>query len=178
MAGRVHLAIAALCLAPVLCVSPAFAQEKEVVGYMEKVRIHPEGIAIHAKLDTGADISSINADDISEFEKNKKKWVRFTVRNRFGEQVKLERPIKRYALIKQHGLKAQKRAVIRLGICMAGSYMEEEVNLVNRSKFTTQMLVGRSFLAGTVIVDPSLTYTADPSCQNAPKADKEQKENK
>ncbi len=143
---------------------------------MEKVRIFPEDIIIHAKLDTGADYSSLNAEDIVEFEKDKSKWVRFTVRNRFGAQVRLERPIKRIARIKQH-LGVQKRQVIRLGVCIGSSYMEEEVNLVNRSKFTAQMLVGRSFLAGMVIVDPSLTYTSEPSCQ-LPAAKKKEEDKK
>lgn len=163
-----------MTLASALGAGLAGAQEKEVVGYMEKVKVYPDGIVIHAKLDTGADYSSLNAEDITEFDKNGKKWVRFMVRNRFGEQVRLERPIKRVARIKQQDGGAQKREVIRLGICIGGAYMEEEVNLVNRSKFTSQMLVGRSFLAGTVIVDPSLTYTAEPSCQRAP-AVKEEK---
>jgi len=145
----------------------AIAQEKEMVGYLEKVKIYPEDILLHGKLDTGADISSLNAEDIVEYRKTGKKWVRFTVRNRFGEQVRVEREVKCMVSIKQHNssLPAQKRYVVRLGICLGSAYMEEEVSLVNRANFTSQMLVGRSFQAGNVIIDPAQTYLVEPNCQ-------------
>ncbi|MGI6523762.1 MAG: ATP-dependent zinc protease [Bdellovibrionota bacterium] len=146
----------------------AIAQEKEVVGYIEKVRLHPEKILAHAKLDTGADISALNAEDIVEYKKDGVPWVRFTIRNRFGEQFRLEREIKRTTRIKQHNRPSQKRYVIRLGICLGSAYMEEEVSLVNRSQFTSQMLVGRSFLAGNVIIDPAQTYMVEPTCRKSP----------
>lgn len=142
------------------------AQEKEIVGYLEKVRIFPEDILIHVKLDTGADISAVNAQDIVGFEKNGQEWVRFTVRNRFGEEIRLEREVKRIARIKQHSdsTKSQKRYVVNLGICLGSAYMEEEVSLVNRSQFKVQMLLGRSFLGGNVVIDPAQTYLAEPNC--------------
>jgi len=112
-------------------------------------------------------IDSLNAEDIVEYRKTGKKWVRFTVRNRFGEQVRVEREVKRMVSIKQHNssLPAQKRYVVRLGICLGSAYMEEEVSLVNRANFTSQMLVGRSFQAGNVIIDPAQTYLVEPNCQ-------------
>ena len=43
--------------------------------------------------------------------------------------------------------------------------MEEEVALADRNHLDYEMLIGRSFLAGNVIVDPSKTFTIEPSCQ-------------
>lgn len=147
----------------------AVAQTKAVIGWAEKVKIYPTETIVHAKMDTGSDYSSLNASEIEEFVKDKKTWVRFALLNRYGHRVVLERPIKRYAIIKRHGLKSQKRPVIRLGICAAGTYMEEDVNIVDRSKFIYQMLVGRSFMAGNAIIDPSMTYTSEPNCAEVPK---------
>jgi hypothetical protein len=146
----------------------AGAQEKEVLGWQEKVRIYPGDLVLHAKLDSGADFSSLDAADIAQFEKNGDKWVRFTVANRYGKETKVERPVRRTALIKRQEGKTQKRSVILLGLCVGTSYMEEEVNLISRTKFSNQILIGRSFLAGKVIVDPAMTYTTEPNCQVPP----------
>lgn len=159
-----------LFLLLLLPVFPSLAQEKEMVGWKERLVIYPEKITIHAKIDTGADSSALDAEDIVEFKKDGRKWIRFTVKNRFGEQVRMERPLKRNTLIKQHESDSQSRPVISLGICLAGAYMEEDVSLVNRSHFTTQMLVGRTFTAGTAIIDPAQTYISEPNCQNIPEA--------
>jgi hypothetical protein len=43
------------------------------------------------------------------------------------------------------------------------------VSLVDRKNFDYQMLLGRVYLAGNAIVDPSVTYTTDPACKNIPK---------
>ncbi|MDZ4784488.1 MAG: RimK/LysX family protein [bacterium] len=149
--------------------SSLFAQGKTTLGWVEKVKIFPGGILINAKLDTGSDYSSLNASDLVEFSKGKKKWVRFTLSNRYGHEVTLEREIKRYAVIKRQ-LKNQKRPVVRLGLCAGTTYIEDEVNIADRSKFEYQMLVGRSFMAGSVIVDPAVTYTSEPNCKEAPKS--------
>jgi hypothetical protein len=156
----------------------AHAQEKEVLGWQEKARIYPSDLILHAKLDSGADFSSLDASDVAQFEKGKDHWVRFSLANRYGKQTTLERPIRRFALIKRQDQKTQKRPVILLGICVGTSYMEEEVNLINRSKFSNQMLIGRSFLAGKVLVDPAVTYTTEPDCKGISTAKQETKEKK
>lgn len=145
------------------------AQEKPLVGWVEKVRISPGGIVVHAKLDTGADYSSLNATDVEAFDKNGREMVRFSIRSRYGETVKIEKEVQRVAVIKRHSTKDQKRKVIRLGICLGATYMEADVNLVDRSKFDYQMLIGRNFLAGNAVVDPAITLTSEPSCKEAVK---------
>ncbi|MCB0340486.1 MAG: ATP-dependent zinc protease [Bdellovibrionales bacterium] len=142
----------------------ASAQEKEIVGWLEKVKLSPAGLIIHGKLDSGADYSSLNATNVEEFEKDNEDWVRFRVSNRFGDSATFERPIIRTALIKKHFGKPEKRPVVRLGICVGQHYMEADVNLANRRNFETQMLIGRSFLAGNIVIDPALTFTATPNC--------------
>ncbi|RMG43035.1 MAG: hypothetical protein D6719_04615 [Candidatus Dadabacteria bacterium] len=148
-----------------LNVAPLIAQEKEILGWVEKVKIYPPRLILHAKLDTGADYSSLHARNITEFKRNGQDWVSFVVVNRYGNTIRLEKEVIRHALIKRHGGKHQKRSVIRLGICVGNTYMEHDVNLVDRRNFDYQMLIGRKFLAGNIIVDPAVTYTAEPRCK-------------
>ena len=49
--------------------------EKGIFGWIEKVKIHPGKILLHAKLDSGADHSSLSAMNIKEFKKKGKNWV-------------------------------------------------------------------------------------------------------
>ena len=148
--------------------TPLYAQDKEVVGWLEKVRIYPGNLALYAKLDSGAKNSSLNASHVDVFERDDEQWVRFDVTSRYGKTVTIERKVKRVVKIKRHGAKPQARFAINLGICLGNSYKEVEVNLAERSEFLYQMLIGRSFLAGSFIVDPSAKYTTKPNCSVVP----------
>jgi hypothetical protein len=54
--------------------------------------------------------------------------------------------------------------VIVLGVCLSNVYKEVEVNLVDRANFNYPMLVGRSFLAGSFVVDSGEKYLTTPKC--------------
>jgi hypothetical protein len=69
------------------------------------------------------------------------------------------------ATIKQHGAESATRPVIRLGICLGNVYKEVEVNLQDRSKFNYQLLIGRSYLKNSFLVDASATFTIKTQCQ-------------
>src|SRR5690606_34437422 len=90
----------------------------EPVGWVETARIFPGDMRIMAKLDTGALSSSINAHDITEFERNGRRWVRFTVVNRAGDRQTMELPLVRNVLIKEHGGEKDQRPVVKMGICI------------------------------------------------------------
>lgn len=142
----------------------AFALPKLNVGWVEKVKLVPGNLIIHAKLDTGADSSSIDAQDVKEFTRAGSEWVRFSIVNRYGDKITIENKIHRMALVKRHFGKTQRRKVIRIGICLGETYMQTDVTLINRKNFEYQMLLGRQFLAGNAVVDPAVTYTAEPGC--------------
>ncbi len=154
-----------LCLA--LPTAPIAAQGKSIVGWVEKVRFYPGDLVVHAKLDTGAKTSSLNASQVTEFERRRERWVRFEVVNRDGDRATLERKVVRIAKIKRPAEKSQERLVILLGICLGNIHKEAEVNLAERTGLTYQMLIGRNFMEGHLIVDSSLTYTTEPHCEGA-----------
>lgn len=137
---------------------------RPVVGWIEKVALAQGAIVLNAKLDTGADYSSLHAHDIEEFERDGVVWVRFQVIDRIGRDIMVERRVIRTTSIKRMGGKSQKRNVIRMGLCLGDIYLKSDVNLVDRSDFKLQMLLGRNFLAGSVSIDPAISFTTEPRC--------------
>jgi len=148
-------------------IATAFASEKHMVGWLEKARIFPGGYQVSAKIDTGADNSSLSVQDFRAFQREGQEWARFTLVDDNGKEHKLEKKIVRLAKIKRHSAPRQERPVVLLGICVGAVYREVEVNLVDRSKFKYPLLVGRSFMSGALTVDPSKTYAVEPNCPGA-----------
>lgn len=142
--------------------SPVFA--KEIIGKVEKVGIGKTGFILRAKIDTGATNSSLNATNYHLSLKGNQKWIRFDVTNREGKTITLKKPIKRFVKIKRKETTTQQRPAILLDICIGRIVKQVEVNLVNRSNFNYQMLIGRSFLSGNYIVDVDKTFTHKPDC--------------
>jgi hypothetical protein len=156
-----------------MCANFVAASEKEKlqVGWVEKVRLIPGNIVIPAKIDTGARNSSLNAYDVEEFTRDGQKWVKFKVTNKNGDSAKFELKVARHVRVKRRSLKnrldlkGHKRPAVMLGVCLGNVYREVEVNLADRRRFNYQMLIGRSFMKGRIVVDPSKKYTMEPKCE-------------
>ena len=140
-------------------------KDKQVAGWVEYVTILPENLKIKAKLDTGARHSSLNAVNIVEFKRGGDTFVRFDLINWKGRKETIETKVIRIAKIKRHNSGPELRPVIRIGICLKKIYKEVEVNLVNRSNFNYQLLIGRSYLKGDFVIDPSKTLTVKTDCR-------------
>lgn len=147
----------------------------EIVGWKERVRIPAYGVTLEAKNDTGARSSSLHAENIRPFEKNGEKWVRFDLvildeEAEDDDDGNEQRTIQASAmvvddvLIKRKRGDALRRQVIELGICMGHVYREVQVNLADRSGYSTRILVGRDFLEGKALVDSGLAFTRKPMC--------------
>jgi hypothetical protein len=162
LSGRLTISVVATFLLAANCQS--IAAELATAGWVEKAVIIPQDIIIHAKLDTGAETSSINAPDPDYFERDGKQWVRFRVTNRDIESVMVEEPIVREARIKRHFGGKQTRPVIDLRICVGDVVKKVEVNLVDRTGLNYQLLIGRNYLKDTYLVNSSSTYTLSPDC--------------
>lgn len=141
---------------------------KEVVGWVENVKVYPGGIIVKAKIDSGAKTSSLDCECITPIKKDGQDWLSFSVENHKGEIVRLEKPVTRIARIKRHFGQEQERYVVKLGICLGSIYREEEVTLVDRSGFNYALLVGRNFLGEDFLIDPSVTFSKEPKCKGAP----------
>jgi hypothetical protein len=131
---------------------------------VEEVAIMNTGLNIDAKIDTGADNSSINASSIVYFDQDGARWVRFNIQNRKGNQVAMERPLVRVAQIKRKEGGYIERPVVSMNLCVAGQQVNTEVNLANRDHFKYLMLVGRSLMAKRFLVDPESMHITQPTC--------------
>ena len=70
----------------VLMVSPFELHAKELVGWIENAVIYPGGLELKAKIDTGAQTSSMHSEDYKIYDKHGKQWIRFSVTNFKGKQ--------------------------------------------------------------------------------------------
>ena len=157
------------CLAIILfaifaLVSNSVAADKKPINWIEKVTISKTSIILAAKIDTGARHSSLNAPDLELSTKGGETWVKFTVVTSDNKSVVFEEPVVRMAKIKRKGTQPQTRPVIHLKLCVGDVEKKVEVNLVNRKNFNYQMLVGRSFLQDSFVVDVSKKNTMAPQC--------------
>lgn len=156
----------AIGLAFILTFSPAVSA-KDVIGWVETVRISAGNSLIKAKIDTGADSSSLHCDCITPYERDGETWVRFTVTDVDGEISSYEKKILRTVRVKRHFGDVQQRYVVRMGICIGNQYGETDVSLVDRSGFNYDLLIGRKYLKEKFIVDPAKTFTVSPGCDIA-----------
>lgn len=162
-----HRVIILACLLLILPVTHT-VWAKQVVGWVENVKVYPGGVTVKAKLDTGAKTSSLDCECITPFKRDGKDWLSFSVRNHKGQVVRLEKPVTRMARIKRHFGKEQLRYVVKLGICLGSVYREAEVTLVDRTGFNYALLVGRNFLKDDFLIDPSTSFLNQPDCKGAP----------
>jgi len=139
--------------------------EQETVGWLEHATITQAAFAIEAKIDTGADNSSINARDAEVYTRGGKPWVRFFVQNKLGHSVLIDQPIVKTTRIKMKDGNLQQRSVIELDICLGSLQKRTQVNLIDRSHFKHQLLIGRSFLSPDYLVDTSQTHRVNSQCQ-------------
>jgi len=125
---------------------------KKIIGAEETVRLLPMDMVFKARIDTGAKTTSIDARNITLFERDGVKWVRFDCIN--GDKRKtLEERVIKVVKIKRHGAKSQSRYVVKMHIVLGPVSRHIEVNLNNRERFTYPVLIGRNFLRDLFIVD-------------------------
>lgn len=131
-----------------------------IIGGVEKVKVEPGDLVLDARIDTGAETTSIHAEDISLVEKDGKRYVRFTLLDEATkEQLPMEVRLRRRVLIKQHGDdEPERRYVVRMWLTLGDNRARVDVTLSDREDFEYPLLVGRNFLVDTAIVDVSRQY--------------------
>jgi hypothetical protein len=168
-AGRMaHILCTLGTLVPISGMTAEALDQKIVAGIVEPIAIGASGIVVDAKIDTGADSCSLNAQNIQSFEKDGVKWVRFEVTGRDGRSETLEAAVVRAVRIKRGVGSSPARPVVRLPVCLGGVQREVEVNLADRRRYAYPALVGRNFLAGYVVVDSARKRLTQPECGPAP----------
>lgn len=131
-----------------------------IVGAVEWVTVEPGGLKLEARVDTGAETTSIHAENIHLVEKEGKRYVRFTLLDESdSNELPMELRLRRQVLIKQHQGEPQRRFVVRMWLTLGEMRSRVDVTLSDREDFEYPLLVGRNFLIDAVIVDVSREHT-------------------
>lgn len=135
-----------------------------IVGAIEWATVEPGDIRMEARIDTGAEFTSINAEDIQLVEKDGKRWVHFSLINpATGEKVPVQKRLRKKVTIKQSDSGRQTRYVVQLSISLGKIRTLVDVTLSNRNHMAYPLLIGRNMLVDTMIVDVSGRHTVKSS---------------
>ncbi|WOH39450.1 RimK/LysX family protein [Thalassotalea fonticola] len=130
--------------------------DKILVGEVENIFLVKEKTTFAARIDTGADTSSLGVYNLVKFERDGKKWVKFSLKTAKDSAV-FEYPIYDTVKIKQQSnMKAEERLEIKVSIKVGKKeYRNQTFNLADRSHLEFQVLIGRNFLKDIALVDVS-----------------------
>jgi hypothetical protein len=147
-------------LKPVQCPPSATTSKnnlgnKIVVGSVEWLWIEAVNRVYEARVDTGATTSSISALDITPFEKDGKRWVRFRIApDDSDDSYEVEAPLVRYVRIRQASSEElDRRPVASLTVRLGKMTENAEFTLTDRTQMNYPILLGREFLRDVAVVD-------------------------
>ena len=131
---------------------------KIILGQVEWVWLRDIKTYLKARVDSGAKTSSLNALNLTTFERDGKDWVSFNVMKNIATS-KIEAPVARWVKIKQSSASGkQRRPVIDLWIQIGDSKEKVEFTLTNRSHLEFPMLLGRQYIKDIAVVDVSKKF--------------------
>ncbi len=137
--------------------------EKMIIGRLEYIDIPDFDLfKIKAKIDTGAYNSSIHVSSIIEFEKDGKKWIKFTIlddgrpefNNTIYETCEFEE-----RKVKSSNGGVEERYFIKMLLILKGMKLKVKLSLSNRKDLRYPLLLGRRSIRRNFIVDTSKTFT-------------------
>lgn len=136
---------------------PQPADDRILLGARERIVFDNSDVAYVARVDTGAEVSSLHADDIQLFERDGDTWVRFSVNHESLNETSVrvfEAPLKRTARIRQaNAEEAQDRYVVELWAKLGRIYQKTEFTLTDRNSLDNTVLIGRDFFMDIALVD-------------------------
>lgn len=114
---------------------------------------------VRAKLDTGARSSSLHVERQWRFIEAGAPWVGFAVKPyRRAAVVEVSAPVADERPVTDSGGHRTVRVFVRTRLRLAGLEREMEMNLADRCDMRFPLLLGRTALAGMVMVDPAASF--------------------
>ncbi len=132
-----------------------------LIGWREWLALPELGIPlIKAKIDTGARSSSLHVESWELFEHGTTRWVRFAIRpgSRRGRLKRFESPVVDTREVTDSGGNRALRPFIRTQLMIGAEVWPIEINLTNRKAMLFPLLIGRTAMAGRVVVDPTRSF--------------------
>lgn len=152
-------------LVPYLICGRVEKRERQIIGWREWVALPDLGVTeVKAKVDTGADNSSLHAFNIVRFFEDGVEKVRFEIHPRQRKKkpsIECLAEVVGERRVKNPGGRAEIRPVIRTTLIVAGQELEALVNLTTRDEMTFRMLLGRRTVRRHFVVDPGRSYLGD-----------------
>ena len=139
-------------------------REKTIIGAIEKISLPDLGIKnLSVRVDTGAALSALHAENIRYKKIDGKRWVYFDVVIGSKENftyIPNKALVKHVKKITSSNGGVTKRPVIETRIKMARKSWKARVSLINRSDMSYRMLLGRNSLKDKFVVDISQKFVA------------------
>ncbi|QOR38871.1 ATP-dependent zinc protease [Billgrantia diversa] len=137
---------------------------KEMVGRSEWIGLPEVGTYMRARVDSGANTSSLSATEITRFERDGEDWVRFKLGLNEDDVVVdsvrdewIERPIERRVRILQ-AAGSESRPVVSLLMTLGPIRETVEFTLNDRTHLNYPVLLGRRFLMDIALIDVAEDY--------------------
>lgn len=131
----------------------------KIIGAIEPIYILPMKTPFYARIDTGAETSSIDVSNLRFFERDGEKWASFDVVNRTnGETHNFEKKIKKRVAIRRVE-EYERRRVVEMTVKFGDETFKANFSLADRKDFDYQALVGRNIIGGRAIVDITTSNT-------------------
>lgn len=139
---------------------PASVEDSKLIGNLEEVHFgENKDLQFNAKIDTGAESSSIHAEKIKTFSKIENGrsvlYVNFQTRDENFHTREYTRPVVKVGEVKS-ALGTSQRFFIREKIWIGNAYHYVNVNLADRSHLKRKFLVGKNILDEGYLVNTSL----------------------
>jgi hypothetical protein len=137
---------------------------KAVVGRSEWIGLPDVGTYLKARVDSGANTSSLSASEITRFERDGANWVRFKLGVTDDDVVVdgvrdewIEAPVERRVRILQ-AAGEESRPVVSLMMTLGPIRESVEFTLNDRTHLNYPVLLGRRFLMDIAVIDVAETY--------------------
>ncbi|WP_203136211.1 ATP-dependent zinc protease family protein [Microbacterium sp. JZ31] len=138
------------------------APDPALVGWREWVGLPSAGVEwLKAKIDTGAQTSSLHAFGLKEFVRDGEAWVRFEIhpwQRSSDDAVTVELPVHDRRRVRSSSGHSEKRVVVVLDVRLLDRVIPAEVTLTRRDAMGFRMLVGRELLSQGFLVDAQASY--------------------
>lgn len=132
--------------------------KKVRIGRREWVSLPDLGIRrVLAKIDTGAWTTALHATDIESYNTRWGLFVRFTTVPLKKRSVVCRARVVELREIKSSNGGTEERFIIETDIVLGGRRSRIQVSLTDRDGMRYRMLLGRSAIKGTAVVDPNRT---------------------
>ncbi|WP_246166874.1 ATP-dependent zinc protease family protein [Marinobacter salinexigens] len=136
---------------------------KVIVGEVEKIYMADPDQVYTARIDSGAETSSLDARNITRFERDGSNWVRFDVPvPGTDELVTLEKEIsRRVKVIQASADEAERRVVVELQFAIGNHEQVAEFTLTDRANLTHEVLIGRNVLRDVMLIDVGKEFATE-----------------